>query len=77
MPRLALEISRNYSASAKPAADPYGRKVRDLAGVTVGGPKRARPLLLHPLFLKVAGWLTVIAALAMAIAIWRLFHFPR
>jgi hypothetical protein len=76
MPRLGISVNRTF-ASGQPAFEngPGGRAVRRVEAVVAGDGER--PFLRHPRFLKLASGLTVVAILALAIALWRLFHFLR
>lgn len=73
MPRLGMSIDEKFDHQRAPRPDKYGRRVRYVNGVDVPNEKRA---LIDPLFLKLALGLTIIASVAMAVAIWRLFSFP-
>ncbi|MCC3244401.1 hypothetical protein LG047_03520 [Methylocystis sp. WRRC1] len=76
MPRLGLSISESFDARRKVSKpDRFGRRVRHVNGVYHVGEKPERPLF-GPLFLKLAFALSIIAMLAMSLAMWRLFHFP-
>lgn len=78
MPRLGFSLSQNF-ASSLPAVEmgPYGRAIRRVKTVVASDHGGERPIHLHPLLLKFVGCLAMLAALAMAVALWRLFHFTR
>jgi hypothetical protein len=78
MPRLAISVHEKYAASrSEGPVNPYGRQIRRVNAKAGVNAKGARPLLAHPLFLKLMGGLAILAALTIAIAVWRLLHFAR
>lgn len=78
MPRLNFSVNPSYASSLSVVEmDSFGRAVRRVKTVIASDDRRERPILLRPLFLKLMGCLVVLAALAMALALWRLFHFVR
>lgn len=69
MPRLGVSVNQHFATPNRP--DRFGRRIRYVNGVDYAEPERGVSL-----FVKLAMALTVIASLAMALAVWRLFHFP-
>jgi hypothetical protein len=75
MPRLGLSINDSFDRRPRaPQPDAYGRRPRQVSGVRVVGEREKAPLF-SPLFLKVTAVMTLIAAIAVSLAIWRLFTF--
>jgi len=77
MPRLCFSISESFEAGdTGERPDRYGRSVRHVSGVHYVGEENFQRPLLGPLFFKVSFVLSIIAMLAMSLAMWRLFQFP-
>ncbi|PPD45810.1 MAG: hypothetical protein CTY15_02835 [Methylocystis sp.] len=75
MPRLGLSINESFDNRPKaPKSDQYGRRVRTLDGVRVAGEREAPPVFTST-FARVTLTLTLIATIATALAMWRLFTF--
>jgi len=80
MPQLTLKVANQYRSTEVrlPAADAYGRRVRNIDNLVARPvPPAAPPSVIGPLFFKALTWLTVVAGLAVSLALWRLFHFAR
>jgi len=77
MPRLGLSINETFDSRVNHnRPDHYGRRVRHVDGVHYVGGTSERPLF-GSLFFRISFALSIIAMLAMSLAMWRLFHFPR
>lgn len=72
MPRLGIHLD-NFVERNAPTPDKFGRRVRHVNTVEYGA-ERSR--LFDPILVKFAAGLAIIAAVAMTIALWRLFTFP-
>lgn len=70
MPRLGVSVNNSFATHNRP--DRYGRRVRYVNGVDYFEPKERS----FSLFVKLAMALTLIASLAMPLAVWKLFNFP-
>lgn len=74
MPRLGLSFNESFDRRPRaPKPDAYGRRPRQISGVRVVGERETAPLF--PLFLKATATLTIIAAIAVSLAVWRLYTF--
>ena len=77
MPRLTVSVNRTYQAAQiERRVGPTGRPIRHVKTVMRREEPTERPAYSSPLFFKITAWLALIAAVALAIATWRLFHFP-
>lgn len=75
MPRLGLSINQSFDNRPRPPKpDQYGRRVRSLDGVRIVGEREERPVFAS-LFVKVTLTLSLVATIAVALAMWRLFTF--
>lgn len=75
MARFGISINETFVHSQKAnRPDRFGRRVRYVNGVDYDAEDDRGAF--NPLFLKFALSLAVIAVLASASALWRLFHFP-
>jgi hypothetical protein len=76
MPRLIVTVNEAYSSN-RPARKlgPTGRPVRDLDKLIQDN--EAREALISPRFLARMALLALVAGLAVAIAWWRVSHFPQ
>ncbi|WP_442756723.1 hypothetical protein ACNHKD_09080 [Methylocystis sp. JAN1] len=75
MPRLSVSISDSFDSRRRaPKPDAYGRRPRHVPGVRIVGERETAPSL-SSLFFKATATLVVIAAIAVSLAVWRLFTF--
>ena len=76
MPRLIVTVNQAYSSN-RPARKfgPTGRPIRDLDKLIQDN--EAREALISPRFLARMALLALVAGLAVAIAWWRVSHFPQ
>jgi hypothetical protein len=75
MSRLAVTVSHTYSAKRPaPKLGPTGRPIRDMEGLVPGS--QAREALIGPRFLAWVALLILLAGSALALAWWRVNHFP-
>ena len=76
MPRLLVTVNQAYSSN-RPARKlgPTGRPIRDLDKLIQDN--EAREALIGPRFLARMALLALVAGLAVAIAWWRVSHFPQ
>lgn len=76
MPRLGLAVSDHFNSDASASKpDRFGRRVRHVSGVEIRE-TQTDATFINPFFVKLALWLTALAFLGMAVALWRLFSFP-
>ena len=75
MPRLVVNVNHAYSAN-RPARKlgPTGRPIRDLDALVQDN--EAREALIDPRVLSWIALLILVAGLVLALAWWRVIHFP-
>ncbi|MGA9826123.1 MAG: hypothetical protein WBQ53_14995 [Methylocystis sp.] len=75
MPRLAVTVSHAYSSNRSARKfGPTGRPIRDLDALIQDND--AREALIDPHVLAWIALLMLVAGLALAVAWWRVIHFP-
>ena len=76
MPRLTVNVNHSFSSN-RPARKlgPTGRPIRDLDGLVQGS--EARETFIDPRVLARIALMILVAGLVLALAWWRLIHFPR
>ncbi len=76
MPRLTVSLNNSFSTPrTTPRTGPTGRAIRNVDALFGRVETRKTPLLLDARFLKWTGGLAAVAGVALAFALWRLFHF--
>jgi hypothetical protein len=77
MPRLTVSLNDSYSTPRGASkTGSTGRAIRDVDALFGRKETRSAPLLLDARFLKWTGGLAAVAGVALAFALWQLFHFP-
>jgi hypothetical protein len=75
MPRLAVTVNHTYSANRpEPKLGPTGRPIRDVAAL-IQDNEPQEPLISARVLARM-GLLILAAALVLAVAWWRVLHFP-
>lgn len=75
MPRLGLSLNESFDSTTRaPKPDSYGRRVRAVTGVQITGERAENPLFTS-LYIKATAALALLATLAVALAILRIYSF--
>ncbi len=75
MPRLVVNVNHAYTANRPPRKlGPTGRPIRDLDALVQDN--EAREALIDPRVLGRIALLILVAGLVLALAWWRVIHFP-